>query len=264
VSEATERYRRAAARWPMVSVDASAFERNWAERSQRQGGRLEEGLAEDVYLAAAIEAGDREAIVWLQEAVARAARAAAGSSDVAADTAAEVVAKVAVGQGEGPWIRRYGATGPLRGWLAVVTARAVRANHPTPEVRLEDAVLEELGSASASSDKRVLLARFAPHIRPALAAASERLPTRDRALLSLHYLKGVGLEELARSYQVHRVTVSRWLVAAREGLLEAVRDELSLRVGVPRLDVDSLVRTLSSQFDLSLRRLWDSQMEAAR
>jgi RNA polymerase sigma-70 factor (ECF subfamily) len=76
-------------------------------------------------------------------------------------------------------------------------------------------------------------------------------------LLSLHYLQGVGLEELARAWRVHRATVSRWLVAAREAFLGRTRDELVTRAGIDRLEVDSLVRALQSQLEVSLRRLLD-------
>lgn len=76
-------------------------------------------------------------------------------------------------------------------------------------------------------------------------------------MLSLHYLQGVGLEELARAWRVHRATVSRWLVAAREAFLGRTRDELVTRAGIDRLEVDSLVRALQSQLEVSLRRLLD-------
>jgi RNA polymerase sigma-70 factor (ECF subfamily) len=53
---------------------------------------------------------------------------------------------------------------------------------------------------------------------------------------------------------VHRVTVARWLGAARASLLDGTRRRLAERLGLPSPEVESLVRVLWSQLHISISR----------
>jgi hypothetical protein len=56
---------------------------------------------------------------------------------------------------------------------------------------------------------------------------------------------------------VHGSTVSRWLTALRASVLEDVRVRLAERLGLAGnyADVDSLIRAVQSELDLTLSRL---------
>jgi RNA polymerase sigma-70 factor (ECF subfamily) len=88
----------------------------------------------------------------------------------------------------------------------------------------------------------------------------EGLTPRQRSLLRLHVLDGVTLAQLARSYQVHRATIVRWLAQARAEILERTRVAMAQRLRLPEGELEALHLTVSSQLDLSLKRLLASHL----
>jgi RNA polymerase sigma-70 factor (ECF subfamily) len=217
---------------------------------------IDEDRAQDAFLAAAIEARDAGALAWLVAEVQTSTRALGSRLDSARhdDVASTVLEVVAVRSGDGsPLIRRYAPTGSLRAWLRVVVARTAFDVGATVTVELD--ALTELQAPDSSPEVVVLRHRLAGALKDAASAAVATLSDRERTLVRLHWLNGVGLEELARMYQVHRATISRWLQSARERFLDAYRAEVARRGAVLPGEVDSLVRLLASQLDVSLTRL---------
>jgi RNA polymerase sigma-70 factor (ECF subfamily) len=94
--------------------------------------------------------------------------------------------------------------------------------------------------------------------RAALAAAVDALPPRDRALLKLHDLDGVGLAKLAVMHGVDRSTISRWLARARDAVYAETRRQLTARYGVDRADFDSFIDVIRSRFGASVHRMLES------
>ncbi len=225
---------------------------------------VEPRFAPDVYLAAAIEHRVPAALTWLQQQVHRSVRGLSERVPVQllADIESAVLELVAVGSDQRPArIREYAARGPLVGWLQVLVSRMAQQRAEAPSTRvadgaLESALLDELEHSGAGVELQVLRAKFHGALGASLRAAAQALPERDRALLRMHYVDAIGLDELGRAYQVHRATISRWLMAAREAYLVATRAELSRRTGVSAAEVDSVVRALQSQVDVSLRRVF--------
>ena len=82
------------------------------------------------------------------------------------------------------------------------------------------------------------------------------LPSRDRALIRLHYVDGVGLERIGTIYGVHKATVSRWLAAAREQLLYAAIGAVQAEAGGDTDEVASLCAFLRSNLELSMSALY--------
>lgn len=254
------RFASASAAFPGVRVSEAAFAGAWAARAPTSEAR-----SGDVLLAVGIEAGDPEALRWLTLCVRHGLQALqrAPPPHPRDDVESRVLELIAVGgPNRAPRIRTWAALGPLAGWVHVVVARTAaqlaHQQHRTEAGDFEVLMLGELEQAGPPGQElEALRGRLRPHLGPALHVAIAKLPPRDRALLSLHYLRGVGLEELGRAWQVHRATVSRWLVAARQAFLEGTRDELAARAQIDRLEVDSLVRALQSQLEPSLKRLLD-------
>jgi RNA polymerase sigma-70 factor (ECF subfamily) len=81
------------------------------------------------------------------------------------------------------------------------------------------------------------------------------LPARDRNVLRLVYGEGLSVEQVAVLYQVHRVSVSRWLGATRRELLEQTRARLRERLRLDDAEMASLTRLCLSQIDVSLDRI---------
>src|SRR5205823_4578126 len=92
--------------------------------------------------------------------------------------------------------------------------------------------------------------RAALKIRRDEAFAS--LTAQQRNVLRLHHVEGLALSDIAPMYRTHKSTLSRWLADARAELLKRTRDDLRQRLGVPRLELDSLMRAVKSQIDLSI------------
>ncbi len=252
-----ELHRAAAAEHPGVELSLEAFEAAWRQREVQQPAR-----AGDVYLAAAIEAGQPQALKWLSQRV-RQAVASLGRrlpGHLHADVESEVVSLVAVSSPERKGrISTYSARGPLLGWLQVVVSREVlsraSAQPKTADEEIERAVLDDLPQPAEVPELQALKSRFHGVLGASLRAAAGKLDPRARALITMHYLESVSLPEIARAYQVHRATAARWIADARQAFLEATRDELSNRSKLSRLEVDSVVRVLQSQVDLSLRQV---------
>ena len=93
-------------------------------------------------------------------------------------------------------------------------------------------------------------------IKRALEAAIKDLPARDRTFLRHVMVDELSVEQIAATYQLHRVTVSRALSAARKKLQDETRKKVieELRIDPERLA--SAIRILDSQLDLSLKRVF--------
>jgi RNA polymerase sigma-70 factor (ECF subfamily) len=92
-------------------------------------------------------------------------------------------------------------------------------------------------------------------IADAIRAALEALEDRPRSLLRWSLVKGWSIDRIAELYEVHRATAARWLSAARDALGEQIRKEVAARLSIPLDEVDSIVRLVQSQIDVSLLRI---------
>jgi lysyl-tRNA synthetase class 2 len=71
---------------------------------------------------------------------------------------------------------------------------------------------------------------------------------------SLIWSIGASIDELAPLYQVSRATVARWLASARQQLQKGTLDRLSKGTRLEGVELDGLMASLESGFDVSLRR----------
>ena len=88
-------------------------------------------------------------------------------------------------------------------------------------------------------------------MRSCLAA----LTPRDRRLLRMSVVDGLGIDQICTVYQVHRATCARWLVSIREQLVDAIYKELGAKLNATRAELVSLRAALASQLDISLGAL---------
>jgi RNA polymerase sigma-70 factor (ECF subfamily) len=159
--------------------------------------------------------------------------------------------------GEAPRLLQYAGRGALDRWLEAAALRAaIDARRAQPALQpLSDGASGQL-LASARMELSCVRAELVEPFRKAVKAALRNLPPRARRVLALHYLHGLTTERIGALYGTHRVTVTRWLVAARQQILEEVQAALGAELGSPsHSGVGSVWRLLRSEVTVSLPRL---------
>ncbi|HEU4534192.1 MAG TPA: sigma factor-like helix-turn-helix DNA-binding protein [Polyangiaceae bacterium] len=256
----------ARAAWPGLATPWEAFAPYLARRLP-EAASLDEALAQvrvaDLYLACACAREEPRALAAFGElagadvaAVARRFDASGGAGDELWQTVQAALFVAAAG--EGKKIERYGGRGSLRAWVSVVAAReALRlgrrlaSERPVEEAAMT-ALADERAGGSDDGELDYLKGVYRAPVRRAFEESLAALSGRERSLLRYRYVEGLSSEELALTYKVHRVTVNRWLEAARHRLWADMRTRLrqSLRVGLD--EVDSVLRLVQSRLELSL------------
>ena len=82
---------------------------------------------------------------------------------------------------------------------------------------------------------------------------------RERTCLRLSVIEGLSLDRLGTMYRVNASTVSRWLARARQTLLAELQRQLKARENIAPEDVESIVRLVRSQVDVSLSGLLSAE-----
>jgi len=148
----------------------------------------------------------------------------------------------------------YGGRGPLAAWLRVIAVRALVERRRKAGTAADDDAVADLATPEIDPELDLIRRKYAAEFRTAFAAVVGELEPADRALLRQHHLDGVSLDALARLHGVHRATAARRLAATRDLIFARVRRRLlgELRVGGDT--VDSIIRLVRSELDLSLER----------
>jgi RNA polymerase sigma-70 factor (ECF subfamily) len=94
--------------------------------------------------------------------------------------------------------------------------------------------------------------RYRDEFRGAFTDAAAQLTDRERTLLRYRFLDDLSIDEIGVLYRVHRTTVARWIAAIRESLFEATRAKLMQQLQITDSDVDSVLRLIDSQLDISI------------
>jgi RNA polymerase sigma-70 factor, ECF subfamily len=156
-------------------------------------------------------------------------------------------------------IRDYTGFGFLENWFKVTAlrlhldaARAETRRRISDELDHDD--LLELPSPATDPERANLKAELGAVIKQAFATAVAQLSPRERNFLRHAHVDGRTQAQIAKTYNVNRVTVARVLAAARATLLERMRDALR-DAGVAGDRLDTLVGHLDSRLDLSLSRV---------
>jgi RNA polymerase sigma-70 factor (ECF subfamily) len=245
--------------WPTVHADAERFVCHLAGVAPDQA-TLEGVVAADLYLACACQAGDPQALATfdrevLAPAVAPVARSR-GRAQFEQELKQAVRSRLFVAEEGGTGkIAQYAGTGPLLHWVRAVAARtALNLERSAGPVASEDAP-DDLPVAEPDPELRALRAHYRQPFREAFRRAFSALPGERRTLLRLHFMEGLSHEQIGRLQQVHQSTISRRLAAAREQLQEEIRAQLAEQLRVPREELESLVRFVGSELEVSLSSL---------
>jgi RNA polymerase sigma-70 factor (ECF subfamily) len=221
---------------------------------------LAELHAADLYLAQACATGDARAVAAFEAGYADAMRISLRTmglaDDVIADVAQDVRAKLLLG--DAPRIASYGGRASLKTWVRTVATRAAVSRLRKREVAAapgDDAVLAALPAADDGPETRHFRAHYGAELKAAFEAAMAQLAPRERHVLRHHYLDALSIDEIAALYGVHKTTAFRWLEAARATLAKRTHAELRRRVPSTPSELDSIVRVLQSNIELSLPRV---------
>ncbi len=145
-----------------------------------------------------------------------------------------------------PRIANYRGIGNLRYWVRIVAARRLRPAPPQLEAAL-------LPGPADPPETAYLREYYREPFQQAVQEAFETLGARERSLLRLQLVDGMPVMAIAAMLQVHRVSVSRWLRAARSDLLSRTRELMRRRFGVPIGELSSVVRLARGALDASPR-----------
>jgi len=222
------------------------------DRDALTGDAAAPRFTEDLALAAALASGDAAAVATFEEVVVPDIRGALVRFGRDADFIEEVLQRVRVKLlvGDPPRVGEYRGRGRLAAWVQIVAIREalMMLRATTREVHGDDelfriAVTEPVLAGASRAYKDAFASAF--------ARALAELADRDRTYLRLCFVEGLGTEELARLFRVHRVTAFRWLRDAREALLDATRRHFLETVSLPLSDVTSLMRSLASSLSVA-------------
>jgi RNA polymerase sigma-70 factor (ECF subfamily) len=96
---------------------------------------------------------------------------------------------------------------------------------------------------------------YRKEFKQAFEGALRELPDRERTVLRQHYIDGLTIDDIGNLYRVHRSTAARLVARARTLVLEATRARMMCQLDVQSQDLDSIMRMIRSQIDISLRVL---------
>ncbi len=253
----------AAESWPELDYRPETLVRELAERFPADAP-IAEHLAAlpagDLYLAYACARGETRAIIAFEARCLPVVGRALGKLGAPADLVDEVKQilreRFLVGRADKPpAIAGYQGFGSLVAWVRVSAIReyyglvASRKHFEKPDDDLDLVDDTPAGDLELAFLKREYRGEF----KRALTAALAALTPKQRTILRQHYLDRLQVEQLAQLYNVHRVTLSRWLARTRESVIAETRRLLMAELDVDRAEFESILRLIRSQIDLSLR-----------
>lgn len=97
--------------------------------------------------------------------------------------------------------------------------------------------------------------QFQGEFKDSLREALSGLSVEERNLLRFYFLDGMNIDQIGVILRAHRATIARRIAGLRSRLLTEVRAGLVRRLRLPQPDLDSMLRLVGSQLELSLMRL---------
>jgi RNA polymerase sigma-70 factor, ECF subfamily len=243
--------------WPGVkSLTLEAF-RSFVDEAAIDPAALGD-RAGDVYLAAAAAGGSDDAVkTFDSQLLAELPRWLSRlrlSGDVIEEVRQRLRAKLLVGPP--PKLTQYRASGRLAAWVRMVATRtALDLCEADPLISGRLKTGDEPLLNALDQEERLIRNKYGGLFQNALRDALAQLSKRDRNLLRFHYVAGMNLDSIARTYRVHRATVVRWLAAIRDDLDTAVRIRLWDELGISPTEVRSLWNAVRSDVEVSVSRL---------
>lgn len=247
--------------WPQVVLDERRIVERLADRLQGEpDANLEELHDKDLYLAYALADGETQALRVFETELVPQIDVALRRLRLAGGTADEVkqALRFDLLADDKKRIADYAGRGELAAWLRVsATRKALKLIRKVDrEETLDEILLDHWPNATPGPEKKHLRTQYTAELKKAIREAFAALEVRQRNLLRQHILDELTIDDLARLYRVHRATCARWLADARADLGKHTRKKLVSSLGLQQKDdVDSLLRFLDSDIELSISRI---------
>jgi RNA polymerase sigma-70 factor (ECF subfamily) len=255
-------WRAARAAWPGVELSEGAFAQRLAQLASPEQPPAEH--AAEVYLALACANGDPAALAAFEAAFSGVIAQTVARVDASAtfrDEVTQVLRQklfVALDDEQPPKILQYAGRAPLRSWLRVAAKRTAlnlrdTARHDAPAEAGDgtDAAMAGSAAPELAYMKALYKDRFEAATRDALRA----LVPRQRTLLRLHLGERMTLMQLGAAFDVSHATAKRWLEAARDTLVVAVRRALVGHDALSPSEFESVAALVRSQLDVQVVEL---------
>jgi RNA polymerase sigma-70 factor (ECF subfamily) len=246
--------------WPAVDLDQERF---FAHVRGHAGDTPPEQLClTDLYLACACAAGILGAAEALEarygpeldRLLARLGAAGAHGDEVKQRLRARLLVAA---EGAAPKIAHYAGRGDLWRWIKVAATREAISllRRERRQVNQEDDALEDVVSPAESQELELLKRTYRREFKAAFHETLEELGPRPRTILRYYLIDGLNIDQIGAVYGVHRATAARWIERIREDLLLGTRERLAARIQVGRAELDSIMRLIRSQLDVSIQRI---------
>lgn len=257
-------WERALARYPNVEIDPLSYARHVVERLPKE----EEAMAalngmrlEDLYLASACTLGRAAAISVFDQLLSRLSpslQRLGFDGPLLQDTLQEVRKHLLIPMpGAEPLIAQYRGRGPLAAWVKVTAMRvALRLRRMDRREPAFGDPGRQMAAEQISPELGYLKQVYRDAFRRAFARAIQSLSPRQRTLLLQRHVDGLGTAQIGHLHQVNQATASRWLMRVHAELLGATRSELMAQLDVGTPEVESILRLVRSEMDITLRRLY--------
>jgi len=258
-----ELYAAGQAQWPSVPLTPERFVWHLARHLPEGSlGVLRQLQAADLYLACACTEGERHALLAFEQHILQKAASRLALPESTRDEVLQLLRqRLLLGRGEAPpRISDYSGRGPLLAWVRIIAARiagklAVQAGNQEPFDEPPEVLARML---TPSDPERELLREDSRQVlSEALRKSLTLLSERERALLRLHHLYGLTMDQLSTLYGVSRSGVARSVAQARERLMKLTRAELAARLHLSGSELESLLGMAQSQLELSLHQLME-------
>lgn len=248
-------------RWPAFAVPVAELAAYLRERSG-PGGLPPLAHAGDLLLACACVRGEQAALQAFQELydpiVRRVCSRRRVDPALADDARQALYERLLVSRGgQPPRIADYRGQGRLEGWVATAASTTLLMMQRAAGRRREQPESSASGGelvGALDPELEFIRARYKSELEEAIAGALEELGDRERTLLRLHLGERLSIDTLGAMYGVNRATAARWLVSARQTLLERARAAMRARLGSSDAELESLGVLLQSQLHVSLAR----------
>jgi len=246
--------------WPKVTVADEEWARHLAERVDRKAvlASLEALDAAGLYLTCACLTGSDVALAAFDAELRGAPKAAlqrlhlddAGVDEVLQRLRQRLLLGVDGSRG----LSHYSGRGRLSAWLRISAVR-IASDLRSEKQPVADSE-ERLLSMAVETTPEIAASRaeLREHFRTAFRTALASLTARQRSLLSLSIVEGLGIDRIAPVFGSSRATIARWLAQAKAALAEQTRIQLQDRLQLASEDLDLLMASVRSCLTLSLAR----------
>lgn len=217
-----------------------------------------------LWLALGCARGDAEALRAFEASTFPGARAALRRMRLSPDTIAEVLQTLrerllVAKHDKAPRLLAAAAHGNLPAQIRLAAVRvAVDLRRRDRRIEPGDAPLVRAMAPDEDPELAALKDQQRSVVKAAIEQSLASLTPKERNLLRMSFVHRLSIDEIGRSYQVHRATVARWLTAIRARLNQESRRLLRERQSIGDAEVDSLLRIVESRLEISVLRLLGS------